>query len=113
MVMLSYWKPDRPLIDPFCGSGTIPIEAARIGRNMAPGREREFACEAWPDFPAELLAVRCGRPPTRRVCRRWKNGFWPATSTRRILKAARENAERAGVADDIHFQAKPTATVDQ
>ncbi len=38
MVLLSYWKPQRPLVDPFCGAGTIPIEAALIGCNMAPGR---------------------------------------------------------------------------
>ena len=43
MVMLSYWRRDRPLIDPFCGSGTIPIEAALIGRNIAPGKRREFS----------------------------------------------------------------------
>jgi 23S rRNA G2445 N2-methylase RlmL len=55
MVLLSFWKPGKPLIDPCCGSGTIPIEAAMIGRNMAPGRERSFAFEAWPDFPGELL----------------------------------------------------------
>ncbi|MCH8922271.1 MAG: class I SAM-dependent RNA methyltransferase [Planctomycetes bacterium] len=56
LVMLSYWRPDRPLIDPFCGTGTIPIEAALIGRNMAPGLHRTFAAEDWPALPAELWA---------------------------------------------------------
>ena len=42
MVMLSVWTRSRPLLDPFCGSGTIPIEAAMIGRNMAPGFNRAF-----------------------------------------------------------------------
>ena len=42
------------VLDPFCGSGTIPIEAACIGRNMAPGLNREFTFESWPNFPAEL-----------------------------------------------------------
>ena len=48
MIQLSFWRPDRPLIDPFCGSGTIPIEAAMIGRNLAPGLGRAFAAGAWP-----------------------------------------------------------------
>jgi putative N6-adenine-specific DNA methylase len=48
LIMLSYWNPDRVLIDPFCGSGTIPIEAALIGKNIAPGMNREFASEKWP-----------------------------------------------------------------
>ena len=47
MIMLSFWKPDRPLIDPFCGSGTIPIEAAMIGINLAPGLKRQFVSEKW------------------------------------------------------------------
>ena len=54
MIMLSVWRPDRPLIDPFCGSGTIPIEAALIGRNLAPGLGRTFLAESWPRLPAAL-----------------------------------------------------------
>ena len=58
MVMLSYWKRDRPLIDPFCGSGTIAIEAAMIGRNLAPGRNREFRGGSVARFPGSPVAVR-------------------------------------------------------
>ncbi|PLS16303.1 RNA methyltransferase [Bacillus sp. M6-12] len=47
LIMLTNWHPDRPFIDPFCGSGTIPIEAALIGQNIAPGFNREFASEKW------------------------------------------------------------------
>ena len=47
LVLLTNWKPDRPFIDPFCGSGTIPIEAAMIGQNIAPGFNREFVSERW------------------------------------------------------------------
>ena len=54
MVMLSFWNPERPLIDPFCGSGVIPIEAAWIGRRVAPGLGRSFAAEAWPIFAASV-----------------------------------------------------------
>src|SRR5262249_17487658 len=48
LVELGYWRPGRVLVDPFCGSGTIPIEAALIGRNIAPGLRRTFAAEQWP-----------------------------------------------------------------
>jgi 23S rRNA (guanine2445-N2)-methyltransferase / 23S rRNA (guanine2069-N7)-methyltransferase len=108
MVLLSYWRPDKPLIDPFCGSGTIPIEAALIGRNIAPGLQRNFAFEDWHDFPAETLdaarqaaeAEQLDHLPERIVASDIDAG---------ILQAARDNAARAGVTDDIHFQAKPWA----
>src|SRR5690625_1329886 len=48
MILLSYWNKDRTLLDPFCGSGTIPIEAAMIGRKIAPGLDRSFDAEKWP-----------------------------------------------------------------
>ncbi|MFY9254916.1 MAG: class I SAM-dependent RNA methyltransferase [Fuerstiella sp.] len=54
LIMLSYWNPERPLIDPFCGSGTIPIEAAMIGRNIAPGLQRSFAAENWSWFDRSI-----------------------------------------------------------
>lgn len=54
MVLLSRWQAERPLYDPFCGSGTIPIEAAMIGWNLAPGLRRSFNAEAWPSVPQEL-----------------------------------------------------------
>ena len=103
LVMLSYWKPGRPLIDPFCGSGTIPIEAARLGRNMAPGINREFAAQAWEEFPEGLWAD---------VRQSARDVQLPALEEKllgmdidgRVLQAARENASRASVADDIHFQ---------
>ncbi|WDQ16652.1 THUMP domain-containing class I SAM-dependent RNA methyltransferase [Rhodopirellula sp. P2] len=106
MVLLSYWRSGRPLIDPFCGSGTIPIEAARIGRNLAPGLEREFACQAWPNFSAELwsdtraTAANQSLPPL-------EEKLLGSDIDGRVLTAARDNAIRAGVQDDIHFQAMP------
>ncbi|MCO7176211.1 class I SAM-dependent RNA methyltransferase [Sporolactobacillus kofuensis] len=48
MILLSRWTPDRPFVDPFCGSGTLPIEAAMIGQNIAPGFNRSFVSESWP-----------------------------------------------------------------
>lgn len=54
MIMLSYWKYDRPLADTFCGSGTIPIEAAMIAQNLAPGLKRSFISETFPQMPKQL-----------------------------------------------------------
>ncbi|MFC4411322.1 class I SAM-dependent RNA methyltransferase [Chungangia koreensis] len=48
LVKITRWNPDRPFVDPFCGSGTIPLEAAMIGQNIAPGYNREFISEEWP-----------------------------------------------------------------
>src|SRR5262245_18810319 len=56
LVHLSFWRPGRVLVDPFCGTGTIPIEAALMGRNIAPGLRREFAAEAWPTLDRQLWA---------------------------------------------------------
>lgn len=53
MLMISRWSPGRPLIDPLCGSGTIPIEAALMAMNKAPGLDREFDCQDWPNIPKE------------------------------------------------------------
>lgn len=54
LIQLSRWRPERPLYDPFCGSGTIPIEAAMIGWNLAPGLRRTFNSEGWDIIPPEL-----------------------------------------------------------
>lgn len=54
LIYLAHWYPEKPFIDPFCGSGTLPIEAALIGHNIAPGFKRNFTCETWPWVAAEL-----------------------------------------------------------
>ena len=106
LVMLSVWNPERPLIDPFCGSGTIPIEAALIGRNIAPGKNRDFAFQNWPqcegvDVSEHLDAAGIGFEGKLQIS---------ATDIdEEVLRFARINAEKAGVADDIHFQQKPFA----
>ena len=106
MVQLSFWNPERPLIDPFCGSGTIPIEAALIGRNIAPGLSRQFAAEAWPaiaerHWKAERENARSTiRPPL--ALRIIGTDIEP-----KAVSLSRHHAEIAGVADDIHFQQRP------
>lgn len=103
LVQLSYWKPDRPLIDPFCGSGTIPIEAALIGRNIAPGLAREFSFQDWPDYPGELWDDLCSEARGQQH-EKLSERILGSDRDGRVLRSARENAERAGVASDIHFQ---------
>jgi 23S rRNA G2445 N2-methylase RlmL len=103
MVQLSFWKSDRPLIDPFCGSGTIPIEAALIGRNIAPGLNRRFAAEEWSAIPGE-----CWREERQRA----RDLVRPPLPVRIIgtdiepkaISLASYHAGLAGVAEDIHLQ---------
>ena len=110
MVLLSFWRPDRPLLDPFCGSGTIPIEAARIGRNMAPGLHRDFLAEQWPDFPTDLWQS-AREQATSEMLPSLEHRMVASDIDARVLRAARDNAQRAGVADDIHFHAAPMQEV--
>lgn len=103
MIMLSRWKPDRVFMDPFCGSGTIPIEAALIGQNIAPGMNREFVSESWPVIPK--TAWREARAETHDLARYdQKLEIIGTDMDDEILKIARNNATEAGVDDLIHFQ---------
>jgi putative N6-adenine-specific DNA methylase len=103
MIILSRWKPDRVFMDPFCGSGTIPIEAALIGQNIAPGMNREFVSESWPVIPKTVW--REARAETHDLARYDQKLEIIGTDVDdEILKIARRNAEEAGVDDQIHFQ---------
>lgn len=103
MILLSRWKPDRVFMDPFCGSGTIPIEAALIGQNIAPGMNREFVSESWPVIPKTVW--REARAETHDLARYDQKLEIIGTDVDdEILKIARRNAEEAGVDDQIHFQ---------
>jgi len=108
MVLLSFWRPDRPLADPFCGTGTIPIEAALIARNLAPGLHRRFAAEDWAGLPAAIWTD--ARTEARDLARRDLDLHMSGTDIDpAALDLARANARRAGVADDIHFQQRDIA----
>jgi putative N6-adenine-specific DNA methylase len=103
MILLSRWKPDRILMDPFCGSGTIPIEAALIGQNIAPGMNREFVSESWPTIPKTVW--REARAETHDLARYdQKLEIIGTDIDDEILRVARRNAAEAGVEDQIHFQ---------
>ncbi len=103
LVQLSYWHEDRLLLDPFCGSGTIPIEAALIGRRIAPGISRRFDCMKWPWLSADHW-TRLGEEAMDRA--RWDA---PLDIEARdidpsVLEIAQANARLAGVDDAIRFE---------
>lgn len=102
LVQLSLWEPSRVLADPFCGSGTIPIEAALIGKNIAPGLNRSFVCETWPTMDKAIWEEVRGYAKSKIN----KESFQILASdiNGRLLKTARENAIKAGVSDYIAFQ---------
>ncbi|HHT64467.1 MAG: THUMP domain-containing class I SAM-dependent RNA methyltransferase [Caldicoprobacterales bacterium] len=106
MVDLSFWNPDRVLLDPMCGSGTIAIEAALIGRNMAPGLMRRFASQEWPFMPSSLWNK--AREEAREAIDKSREFRILASDLDgRVLRTARYNAELAGVEDFIAFQTLP------
>ncbi|AGL03121.1 THUMP domain-containing class I SAM-dependent RNA methyltransferase [Desulfoscipio gibsoniae] len=110
LIILSRWHPDTVLMDPFCGSGTIPIEAALIGQNIAPGINREFVSESWPTIPRELW--RQARKETHDLAHYDRPLDIIGTDIDNdVLKLARQNAGEAGVEELIHFQRLPLADV--
>lgn len=102
MIQLSVWKPDRPLIDPFCGSGTIPIEAALIGLNIASGMHRNFACESFYGAPKVREAVQ--QEAEQLVVRDKQLHISGFDINPEAVRLALKHAERAGVKDKIHLQ---------
>ncbi len=109
LLSLTPWKKDRVLVDPFCGSGTIPIEAAMMGMNIAPGRNRRFLSEQWANLipPKHFAAARAEADD--KVLRDITLSIIGYDIDRDIVSAARQNAILAGVDHQIHFQAKPVA----
>jgi putative N6-adenine-specific DNA methylase len=105
LVLLSRWKPDRVLADPLCGSGTIAIEAALIGRNMAPGANRSFVSEDWQHMKKKLWDE--AREDARRQIHNHSFRILASDADGRVLKKAKGNAEKVGVGEFIAFQRQP------
>ena len=105
LVQLSFWNPERLLIDPMCGSGTILIEAALLARNMAPGLNRRFASEEWTAVPtaAWTEARRAARQAIRHEGTLQLRGYDRDPAA---IEASQNNAANARVADDIVFAQK-------
>lgn len=104
ILLLSPWKKDRVLVDPFCGSGTIPIEAAMIASNMAPGMNREFLSERWGNLIPKKEWYEVGQEAMELVEYDAEVTIQGYDLDVEALKMARANAALAGVDKQIHFQ---------
>ncbi len=104
LLLLTPWKGDRILVDPFCGSGTIPIEAALIAARIAPGLQREFLAETWPNLVDPRLWKDARAEAREEVDRTVETRIQGFDIDGEILRVARDNAKRAGVENLIHFQ---------
>lgn len=104
ILLLSPWRKDRILVDPFCGSGTIPIEAAMIAKNMAPGMNREFLAEEWVNLIPKKEWYEVSEEAMDLVDESAEVTIQGYDIDSEVLKMARANAELAGVDKCIHFQ---------
>ncbi len=109
LIMLTPWKKERVLIDPFCGSGTIPIEAAMLGLRMAPGRNRSFLAEEWANLGRAQDYTNARTEADDMLIRDITMNIQGYDIDRDVVNAARQNAILAGVDKQIHFQARPVA----
>lgn len=108
LLLASGWNLKSPLIDPFCGSGTIAIEAALMARRMAPGKNRRFAFMDWPIYDDKKWKQLVARAQSLEV----KTCGYIGASDRDAgaIQIAKENAERAGVASNINFECQSVSS---
>ena len=111
LILLTPWRPDRILVDPFCGSGTFPIEAAMIAANIAPGMNREFTAESWTNLIERKLWYECVQEAEDMIDTSVTVDIQGYDIDGDVIKAARENAKRAGVDHMIHFQQREVAAL--
>lgn len=109
LILFTPWKPGRILVDPFCGSGTFPIEAAMIAANIAPGMKREFTAEQWMNLIQPELWQEIRQEAEDMVDTDIETDIQGYDIDGDVIKAARENAKRAGVEHLIHFQQRDVA----
>lgn len=109
LILFTPWKKDRILVDPFCGSGTFPIEAVMLAANMAPGMKRHFLAEKWEN----LIPIRHFQDAKEEaadlVDLSVETDIQGYDIDGEIIKAARANAKMAGVDHLIHFQQRPVS----
>lgn len=106
LIMLTPWKKDRVLVDPFCGSGTFPIEAAMIGANIAPGMNREFAAVNWGKIVSKKAWYDAFNEANDVILRDVEMNIQGYDIDPGIVKCAMTNAKDAGVDQYIHFQSR-------
>ncbi|MCF0132811.1 MAG: class I SAM-dependent RNA methyltransferase [Blautia sp.] len=107
LIMLTPWRKDRILVDPFCGSGTFPIEAAMMAANIAPGMKRSFLAEEWKHVVPRRCWYEALEEARERVDLNIKTDIQGYDIDPEALRAARANAKLAGVDKLIHFQQRP------
>lgn len=111
MILLSFWNKDRVLFDPFCGSGTIPIEAAMIGKNIAPGLDRKFVAEGWERIDKEYWSE-ARADAFKAIDNNVKLKILACDIDKRAILKSRDNAAKVGLEDDIEFFMKDMRDVD-
>ena len=109
LILLTPWRRNRILVDPFCGSGTFPIEAAMIASGIAPGMNRSFTAEEWTNFIPKNLWYEAVEEAQEQMDTEVKVDIQGYDIDPEVVKAARENAKRAGVEHMIHFQQRAVA----
>ena len=107
MVLLSRYRGRDPFRDPFCGSGTIPIEAALIAKNRAPGLERSFTAQKWPWAPARLWMEEADRAMDLEY--HGSYDIWGGDIDPQAVELARSNAVKAGVEEAVRFEVADAA----
>lgn len=107
LIKLTPWNKSRILVDPFCGSGTFPIEAAMMGANIAPGMKREFQAMQWKNIIAPKVWTDAVEEAESMILHDVEMDIQGFDIDPQIVRAARENAKRAGVDHLIHFQQRP------
>lgn len=110
MIYLSHWYPERAFLDPFCGTGTLPIEAAFLAQKRAPGLKRSFAAEKWPNVSSKLW-----QEAWQEALDVWQPELplhiFGSDIDPKALQLARLHAEEAGLKEVVHFQRLPVAEI--
>lgn len=107
LIMLTPWKKDRILVDPFCGSGTFPIEAAMMAANIAPGMNRSFRAFEWKHLIPSKMWYDCLDEASEEIDMNVETDIQGYDIDPEMVRIARANARLAGVEELIHFQTRP------
>jgi len=109
LLMLTPWRGDRILVDPFCGSGTFPIEAAMIAANIAPGMNRHFTAERWTHIIPSSNWSDVREEAQEEINLDIETDIQGFDIDSDVIQIARINAQKAGVENLIHFQTRPVS----
>ena len=111
LIMLTPWRKERILVDPFCGSGTFPIEAAMMAANIAPGMNRSFTAERWANLIDKKLWYEAIDEANDLIDDQIETDIQGYDIDGDVVRMARQNAENAGVDHLIHFQERPVSAL--